>query len=339
MAPRLNEKNERAKRRYLEYRKFARRLSEKSLDKEIAAIERFELWNGRKDFAKFHIKWPMAFCESLETATISRTNKPLGKSTIRSVLGALRSFFLWLSQQEGYRRKIRPRDSDYFSISLRDEAEARAAEPRPAPTPEQVQHVLKSMPANTDIQKRDRAIFALLMLTGIRDGALITLRLKHIDLDETSVVQSPREVATKYGRPIVTFFVTGFPEAESIIADWVRHQRETLLRGDNDPLFPKTEMGIGPDGGFRAVGLLPEFWSTAAAVRRIVRDAFVAAKVPSFGPHSFRHMLVRREERSEKTVEQMRAVSQNLGHASLLTTLNSYGDLTRARQRALIRGK
>ena len=339
MAKRINEKNERIKRRYLEYRKHAGRLSEKTLDKEIAAIERFDIWNGRADFARFHIQQAIGFCKSLETATNPKTDKPLGKSTIRIALGALRSFFLWLSQQEGYRTRIRPADADYFNVSRRDEAEARAAPPRPAPTPEQARHVLSRMPDATDIQRRDRAILALLMLTGIRDGALVTLRLKHVDLDDLSVVQNPREVATKFGKSIVTFFEPGFPLAEKVIADWVRHQRETMLRGDDDPLFPKTEMGIGATGGFQAVGLSRGFWTTANGVRKIVREAFEAAGVQNFGPHAFRHMLVRRAMRSAKTVEEFRATSQNLGHASMLTTLGSYGDVSRARQRELVRGE
>lgn len=63
---RPNEKNERIKRRFLEYRKYARQLSEKSLDREIATLERFDVWNGRKDFAHFHIEQAMGFRTHLE---------------------------------------------------------------------------------------------------------------------------------------------------------------------------------------------------------------------------------------------------------------------------------
>ena len=52
MAKRPNEKNERLKRGFLNYRKHAKQLSEKTLDREIAALERFDVWNGRKDFGK-----------------------------------------------------------------------------------------------------------------------------------------------------------------------------------------------------------------------------------------------------------------------------------------------
>ncbi|WP_072778630.1 hypothetical protein [Marivita hallyeonensis] len=61
MTKRPNEKNERLKRRFVDYRKHARQLSDKSLDRELAALERFDIWNGRKDFARFHIEWAMGF--------------------------------------------------------------------------------------------------------------------------------------------------------------------------------------------------------------------------------------------------------------------------------------
>lgn len=68
MTKRPNEKNERIKRQFLDYRKHARQLSEKTLDKEIATLERFDVWNGRKDFTLFHIEWAMGFRRHLDQA-------------------------------------------------------------------------------------------------------------------------------------------------------------------------------------------------------------------------------------------------------------------------------
>jgi site-specific recombinase XerD len=201
MTKRPNEKNERLKRRFLEYRKFARQLSEKTLDREIAALERFDVWNGRKDFARFHIEQAMGLEQSK-----TKAGKPLGKSTMRSVLATLREFVLWLSQQDGFRSRIKAADADYFNLSRRDEAEARAAPPRPAPSINQAKRALALMPSTTPQQKRDKAVFALLCLTGVRVAALVSLKTKHIDLTEQSVTQNPREVATKFGKVIDTFF-------------------------------------------------------------------------------------------------------------------------------------
>ena len=64
MTKRPNEMNERVKRDFLNYRKHAKQLSEKTLDREIAALERFDVWNGRKDFGKFHIDWAIGCVEN-----------------------------------------------------------------------------------------------------------------------------------------------------------------------------------------------------------------------------------------------------------------------------------
>jgi len=67
------------------------------------------------------------------------------------------------------------------------------------------------------------------------------------------------------------------------------------------------------------------------------RRAFAAASLPSFNPHSFRDMLVRHAMTRDLTPEQMKAWSQNLGHADVLTTLTSYGHVPSHRQAELIR--
>ncbi|MEP1421216.1 MAG: hypothetical protein ABJK59_05545 [Erythrobacter sp.] len=61
MSKQINEKNERIKRYFLTYRKHSKQVSEKTLDREIAHLERFDMWNNRKDFDKFHIDWAVGF--------------------------------------------------------------------------------------------------------------------------------------------------------------------------------------------------------------------------------------------------------------------------------------
>lgn len=338
MPARPNEQNERIKRRFLEYRKYARQLSDKSLDRELAALERFDVWNGRKDFARFHIEWAMRFRTHLEQARTA-SGKPLGKSTARAILGTLREFILWLSQQDGFRSRIKPGDADYFSLSRRDEAEARAAPARPAPSVRQAKRALSAMPATTPREVRDKAVFALLCLTGIRVAALVSLRVKHIDLSEKSVTQNPREVATKFGRSIDTFFARGFEAAEAALAAWLAHLDEVELYGPDDPLFPATALAAKENTGFKASGFARRPWRTTEPVRKIVAEAFARAGQPNYGPHAFRHMLARHAVQTSTSVAEFVANSQNLGHTDVLTTLRSYGQISRERQRALVTGE
>ncbi len=338
MSRRPNEKNERLKRRFVDYRKYARQLSDKTLDRELAALERFDVWNGRKDFAKFHIEWAMGFRVHLEQAK-SATGKPLGKSTARGILATLREFTLWLSQQDGFRSRIRASDADYFNLSRRDEAEARAAPSRPAPSVKQAKKALEMMPETTPREMRDKAVFAMLCLTGIRVGALISLRLKHVDMEEKSVTQNPREVATKFGKSIDTFFAKGFPEAESALRVWISYLDEKALYGPDDPLFPATAIAPISNTGFTVEGFERRPWKSNEPVRKIVNKAFARANLQAFGPHAFRHMLARHAVKNCTSVAEIVATSQNLGHTDVLTTLRSYGQISRERQRELITGE
>ena len=194
------------------------------------------------------------------------------------------------------------------------------------------------MPSRTPRELRDKAIVSLLCLTGIRVGALISLRVKHVNIAEKSVHQFSREVMTKFGKSIDTFFVHGFDEAESALEQWLTHLDTNELFGPDDPLFPATAVRAHAKTGFQAMGFERRHWKTSDPVRKIVRSAFDAAGVPNYGPHAFRHMLARRAVNQSSSVAELVANAQNLGHSDPLTTLRSYGQLSRERQRELITG-
>lgn len=175
-------------------------------------------------------------------------------------------------------------------------------------------------------------MLALLSLTGIRVTALTSLRIKHVNPVEKSVTQNPREVATKFGKHIDTFFVRGFDDAESALKDWMTHLDETLLYGPDEPLFPATAVAPKSNTGLAVDEFERRCWECSEPVRKIVRSAFEAAGFPNYGPHAFRHMLARHAAKTSKSVAEFVANSQNLGHTDVLTTLRSYGQIYRDRQ-------
>ena len=85
-------------------------------------------------------------------------------------------------------------------------------------------------------------------------------------------------------------------------------------------------------------GLDRKCWSNATPIRTIFRDAFAAAGLPYFNPHSFRNTLVRLGQARCKTPEDFKSWSQNLGHEKVLTTFLSYGEVGHQRQGEIIRG-
>jgi integrase len=210
-------------------------------------------------------------------------------------------------------------------------------EPR-VPTIEQIEHALSTMPASTPVQRRNRALIALAILSGARDGALASLKLRHIDVEQGFLDQDARDVRTKFSKTIATVFFPVSEVARRIVVEWVGELRGDLKWGADDPLFPATEIELGERSRqFEVTGLQRQPWRTTAPIRRIFREAFVAAGLSYFNPHSFRRTLAILAQRHCRTIEEFKAWSQNLGHEGAMTTLTSYGQIPIARQAELIR--
>jgi integrase len=332
-----NEENERLKRAFFHHLAAARGLSEASIGVVASAIDRFEQSTGFRSFKRFHIEQAIAFRRKMDEATNARDGKPLSKSTILQTLNALRGFFLWLAGQPGYRSRIRYSDADFFRLSEKDTRIAKASHKRPVPTPEQIENCLGRMPTVTVLERRNRAMLAFTWLTGVRDGALVSLKVKHVNLADGSVDQDAREVNTKNSKSqLTTFFGVG-GSARGIVEDWIFELVTVHLWGRDDPLFPPTLMQQGPDRQFQASGIARKQWRSADAARKIFRDAFESIGLHGFNPHSFRHALAVYGETHCRTPEEFKAWSQNLGHEDVLTTFSSYGSVPPHRQSEIIK--
>jgi len=330
--------NERIKRDYFTYLKEARRLSEPSIDAAAAAISRFEEYTKYRDFKYFHIQQAVGFKRKLAEQVSRRTGQRLSKQTLYATLKALRSFFHWLAGRPGYRSRLSYADADYFNLSDKETRIAKASSERPVPTVEQILHVLSCMPTETEIDLRNQALIALTLLTGARDGAIVSLKLKHLDITQGKLIQDAREVKTKFSKSITNWFFPVPPEVRQIATAWVAFLEKQKLFGPTDPLFPATRVECDKHHLFRAVGLSRAHWSNATPVRTIFKEAFARAGLPYANPHSFRNTLAQLGQRVCRTPEEFKAWSQNLGHEKVLTTFSSYGQITVARQRDLMRG-
>jgi len=327
-----NANNERIKRQYFIFLKEAKRQNEASVDAVAKSVSRFESYTKFKDFKAFHFKQAVGFKNHLAQQTNQKTGKPLSKATLNSTLGQLKTFFQWLAMQSGYKSKINYTDMEYFNLSEKEVRIATARRKKPVPTLEQIKHVIKILPNNSDIERRNRALVAFTLLTGARDSAIASIKLKHVDLVGHSVFQDAREVDTKFSKTFTTFFFPVGDEVEQIIVDWMDYLKNELLFSHDDPLFPKTRVVSGDDRVFKASGFIKEHWSTASPIRTIFKEAFQLADLPYFNPHSFRNTLAVLGEQSCQSPEQFKAWSQNLGHEGVLTTFYSYGEVQQPRQ-------
>lgn len=332
-----NPENERIKRQYFAYLKEAKRHGEQTVDAVAKALSRFEEYNRHKNFKAFHIEQAIGFKKNLAEQTGQWSGEKLSKSTLHATLKQLRAFFLWLAGQPGYKARLQYSDAEYFNLSEKDTRIATAQRERKAPTLEQVKYVIQRMPGGREVECRNRALVAFTLLTGARDSAIASMKLKHVDMVEGCVYQDAQEVKTKFSKTFTTYFFPVGDEIRQIVAQWVRFLREEKLWGNDDPLFPATRVVLGQARQFESAGLDRALWSSATPIRKIFRESFELAGVPYFHPHSIRKTLARLGEEVCKSPEEFKAWSQNLGHEQVLTTFMSYGKVATNRQGAIIR--
>ena len=308
-----NPANERIKREYFHYLKEALGRDEATIDGVAKSLARFEESTRARDFKRFHREQAVAFKARLATVVNRRTGERLSKATMLATLRDLRTFFVWLAREPGFRTHVAYADADYFNLPDKDVAVARASRAKRVPTLDQARHAVAMMPEGTALERRDRALIAFAMVTGARVGALASFRLMHVDMVGGFVEQDARTVRTKAAKTFRTYFMEVDEAALAIVRDWVEELRCDHLWGPDDPLFPATEIGLAPDGGFIPTGLARHGWASSEPVREIFRRAFEMAGLPYFNPHSFRTMLVRHAMTLDLSPEAMKAWSQNLG--------------------------
>jgi len=157
---------------------------------------------------------------------------------------------------------------------------------------------------------RDRLLFATLLDTGVRVGEVLGLRHEDMAVAERQVAVTPREndnrARVKAGRSRV---VPASAELMRLYADYLNREYGAL---DSDYVF--VNLWAEPRGRPLAY---PAVYDLVVRLRRAMGVAF--------GPHLFRHTyatwLLRRGAGME-------AVKELLGHASVATTIDTYGHLT-----------
>ena len=179
-----NPNNERIKRKYFIYLRNARQQSVQAVDGAASALARFENQTKHRDFKLFRSELAIAFKKHLAEQVSQMSGEKLSKATMYATLMSLKSFFQWLSRETGYKSRVHYSEADFFNMSAKDARVATTRRAKAFPTLEQVNRVISMMPDNTAIERRNRALIAFTLLTGARDGAIASMKLKHIDLAE-----------------------------------------------------------------------------------------------------------------------------------------------------------
>jgi integrase len=329
--------NPRMLHKYLVMMRHARGRSETTITQIAASIADFEAFVGKKDFRKFKPGWAINYKAELNSRISKSTGYKLSVHTIVSRLRHLMGYFVWLSQQPGYRSRINYSDVQYFSPTLQNRWSVKTGKRAQIPTLEQARHIVLSMPAHTDIELRNRALIAFILLTGSRADAAASFSLGNLDVEAGTAFFDGGTSRTKNRKSYTAdFFPVGDDVAE-IVIDWERHLRVEKLFAASDPLFPATRTVRGKKTVFEACGLSREFWNSSEPIRRTFRQGCESANLAYFHPHSFRETLGHLIEKICRTPEEFKAASQSLGHESVDTTFRNYGAVSETRQAEIMK--
>jgi integrase/recombinase XerD len=333
----FNEENERIKRSYLRYLRNAKGLSENSVNKASDAILRLEKATDFKPFFKLNGDDVLQFKEDLSKSATGKTGKPMVAASRVNIQACVRSFMHWLADQTGYKSKITHSFAGHFSPQQKDMRIAKASRIKPTATIEQADHTFRLMPSKTVLDRRNRAFFALMMLTAARIEAAASLKIGHVDLNLGCVHQDGAVVLTKFGKTFTTYFMPVSQMYEECLSEWIEELTKVHLFGPSDPLFPKPDIFISPSDGIVNRGLSRLHYKTNDCLRRVIKDAFLAVGLPPYPPHRFRNIAVATSNGYVTTAEELKAISMNLGHSSIKTTVDDYGAISPERQGEVMR--
>lgn len=333
-----NLKNEKVKERYLNWLRGAKGFSEST----IVAIERaLADWDDsarHEDYAKFNQRKAEGFKDTLLQAgnTAGRRSMVTPYHTLRHV----KSFFQWLATQQGYKSRISIDSISYLSLDRKKVREITAPKHQAYPSLDYVRKLAGSIEIRTEMDLRDRAMISILLLSGMRDKAVATLPIGALSKKTLEIRQLPQfGVETKFGKPMITYLWKFDELLLKYVLDWVEYLERVKLFGSTEPMFPRSKVIQNLESlSYESNEVDNKFWSGTGAIRQILRERAMVAGLAYFKPHSFRHAASRLALSYCRTPEEIRAVSQNLGHEDVGTTIMTYGKLDQDRVAAVVSG-
>lgn len=324
----FNPINERVKYQYRSYLKRVLKKDEKTVLKALEYLRVFELFTNFSGFATYNNVQANKYIDHLFDETFSL-------SFINNATRDLREFLTWLERQKGYRSKIKYDDIGYLNITNNQKRASKTTEYKKSYTYDQMIQTIRLMPEVEMIERRNKAMISVDALCGLRISELRTIKIKNLIFEDGVwfVHANPKDMLVKnstsrYSPPV---------QLPQDITDNVINWRNELIQKhgfkDKDPLFPKIPRSFNWQNLLESE-ITKEEMRSSSAVRNIFESAFKAANFEYINPHNFRHTRARFA--AKQSPEYLNATRQALGHKTIDTTLNSYGELSFEEQKVII---
>ncbi|MCY0149403.1 site-specific integrase [Hoeflea sp. G2-23] len=292
-----------------------------------------------KPFELINIDDVLRFKDELRHRRELGGSRGLSKSTVVHTLDRCGAFFKWLQRRPDF--QMDPDLPGYFKLSRRERAAESSMVKGTSLTFDQTLCLFQAMPASTPIELRNRAVIGLLITTGIRVAALITLRGKHVNTHTRWVNQDPREVSTKFDKHIRTYCLDLGSGLLDAIQQWSLWRQANGFREEAPFFLPDRYIQLNGIGlGYRSVETeAPECWRSDATIQRIIKDAAQAAGIPEEGisSHDFRKVLHPfLSKRGNMMIIEEVALQLNLGHTPAETIRKHYTSMQNSERETIL---
>lgn len=311
--------NERVKRNYFEHLLVDEDRSEKSVRIDEIAILQFEQLFVFRNLGHLTVDEVRQFKKHLEGTGLT-------PSVVQARLASIRRLHEWLILQKPFRKTI-----DAYAVSLlrlkRKKSRRLGTVERIVDTPtlNQIDQAAKSMPTERLEERRNRAAFVILAMTAVRISALVSLRLKHLELEKRVIYQPSTEVDTKFAKAQTTLLLDFFPEWIGWVSDYIA-ELKSLGFGEDDPFLPRMGYPKGTKIGFGGRTMQKEFLKSGQVVWATVRGTFERIGLKPYSPHIFRHVHGKLANHPKSNAAVMKMLSLNKGHSEIRTSA-SYGTM------------
>lgn len=168
-------------------------------------------------------------------------------------------------------------------------------------------------------EQRGQAAVALLYLSGMRADALASLPISCVDLDAGKIQQLPHLGVRTKGRKAAVTYLLDIPELMEVVRRWDQRVRSFDARALWYATIAQDCLGV--------TETLHAFEGRSNAIQRDVRLICKCADVLYKSPHKLRHGHVVYALKLARNMGELKAISQNVMHASVTITDQVYGGL------------
>jgi integrase len=332
MSKNYNYENETVKRQYFEYLEHAKGRANTTIRKITESLYLLDSYLNFESYKTINKDTIVSYKAHLKSYKSPNTGKELAESTYVHAINQLKGFLEWLKDQRGY-KKLDYTTISYLALTREDKAGLKKTKIEFVPKLEDVKKLFYSTPELTDKDKRDKAIIACLFLTGARIEALASLKINSFDIPNETIIQSGADgVKTKFSKEIITKLFPIDDNMKAYLLRWVEHLKNAKGFTGKDALFPKMEFEKCDDGLFKKNKLSKDYLKSPTSIKTMIKERCKLAGIDFINPHLFRKIITQHYFEKPITPEQVKAISQNLGHENIATTFFSYGNLEPQRQ-------